>query len=387
MKNLKEHKVQILAALALAFSLGMVMPNAVFASGETEGEPVAQAADAVQAATSTDLYNAIEEAKKAEGYNDYYALYNAQQDLAKDLTAATEAQVTAAKQAVVKINSDAQVGDMNATQLNTYILAMSGYGDWAKMFDALKVVNEKTNNATLTAQVIGANMTPAEIQTAYNAFDAFNNRVTGTLAENILKLVDRINTRDSFKGYRDSVAFVSGVMMLAEPGNATETQLTAAVAAVKAELKTWKPAVEGVDTMTNAQLVETAKTMPNYDKYAALYDAMGFIRALAKEDGTVTVQDISKVEQSAQMTGYSKIATAANAIDNTVMKGLMGGYELPDTSAPTEDKKPNVPDTGIVGLIEPGALDMATITLIVSVALASVAGIALIAKLYLKHKF
>jgi len=85
--------------------------------------------------------------------------------------------------------------------------------------------------------------------------------------------------------------------------------------------------------------------------------------------------------EAEQMVAYSKMAAAAEAIDPTVMKGLMA-YKLPDTSAGVD-----APDTGIIGLIESGALDLGMITLIVSVVVASLAGAGLIAKLYLKHKF
>ncbi len=60
-------------------------------------------------------------------------------------------------------------------------------------------------------------------------------------------------------------------------------------------------------------------------------------------------------------------------------------YELPETSVPND--KPTTPDTGILDTADASALDLALVTTIVAGSLAMLGGAALVAKLYLCHKF
>lgn len=388
-KNMKQHKTQILAALALAFCLGMVVPNAVFASEGGEDGIELYAEGTTKLATSADLYAAIQKAKTEANFAKYQTLYNAQQALAKDLAAATETQVVAARNAVLAIDNAAQVADMTATELNTYINSMKDYSLWAGMFGAINTVVEKTGSSSYTADLISQKMSQNDIQDCYKAVNAFNNRVTGSLADNIMKLYNRINSEQSMSDYR-TMAPVLAALETLEDVNAPETDVNAALTTVRNALKILLPEVGGIDTMDAKTLAQTAEGVTDYFKYLALYDSMAFLREITDGGTNLTAAAISgKYSIAAQQENYDAMATAAAAIDPEITAGLWA-YELPNTSAGGEDDKKSdvdAPNTGIVGLFESGALDMGTLTLIVSVAVAGIAGIGLIAKLYLKHKF
>lgn len=391
---MKQHKTQILAALALAFCLGMVVPSAVFAAEGTEAGIAAQAEGTQTVAKSTDLYKAIVAAKADPDFSKYQTLYNAQTAMAKDLAAATEEQVTAAANAVLAINSSAAVTDMTATQLNAYITGMKDYSLWAGMFNAINTVIEKTGSSSYTADLIAQKMSQTDIQTCYNAVNAFNNRVTGTLPENIVKLYNRINTEQSMANYRAAAPVIAGLEMLNDE-NTPEADANNALTTVRNTLKTLLPTVGNIDTMDAAALASTAEQIPDYNDFRNLYDSMAFIRDITEGGTNLTAALISgKYSTTAQTKYYGDMAAAAAVIDPEITKGLWA-YTLPETSKPggdeddkTDDKNDvNAPNTGIIGLFESGALDMGTLTLIVSVAVAGLAGIGLIAKLYLKHKF
>lgn len=393
---MKEHKTQILAALALALALGMAVPGAVFASEGTaeDGDAgIALLADgATKVATSTELFNAITTAKKDANFSKYQTLYNAQTTIAKDLAAATEAQVQAAANAVKAIDSTADVDGLSATELNTYINSkVADYALWSNMLGAINTVVEKTGSTSYTAELISQKMNQNDIQKCYDAVSAFNNRVTGSLADNIVKLYNRILSDASMQGYRAAEPVIAGLATIAD-AKTPESTAKDALATVRATLKTLLPSVEGIDTMEAEGLAaEAEKGIEKYAEYTALYNSMGFIREAMASGTNLTAKMISdKYSLADQQSNYNAMATAAAAIDPEITSGLWA-YKLPNTSVGTDDKenndKPNVPDTGIVGLIETGALDLGTLTLIVSVAVAGIAGVALIAKLYLKHKF
>lgn len=379
MKNFKEHKVQILAALALAFSLGMVAPNMAFASEDNADEGIAAQA-AVTNASSAQLAALVTTIKGEKDYNKYEDLYEAQVALAEDLENTSEAVLKAAQEAVVAINDKAQVGDLNAADLNNFILKMQGYSDWSAMFTTMAQL-EKEVGADLSQSAIADKLSTQKITNYYNSLNQFVNRVQGTLAENAAKLFMRISTRDSFKGFRDSAPLVEAtekVVMLKE--DATEAETRAAVDTLRALLA----GKEGVADMDAAGLVKVARETEGYSSYKALYDALGFVYEELKDlnDGDNVEEKLAAGlaatyanKQKELMDDYSRVAAAALKIDDTVMVGLMA-YELPQTSAP------ETPDTGIIGLIESGALDLGTLTLIVSLAAAGALGIGVITRLY-----
>lgn len=380
MKNLKQHRVQILAAIALAFSLGMVVPGAVFAS-EENAEASIEAQSAVVNASSEQLMALVTAIKGEKDYDKYEALYAAQIALAEDLDGASEAKVLAARQAVVALTPEAQVGDLDAKALNAHILGMTGYSDWSAMFTTMKQL-EKEVEATLSQEAISEKLSQKQITNYYNNLNKFVNRVQGTLAENVAKLFVRISTRDSFKGFRDAAGLVEATEKVATlKEDATEAEVNAAVAALKAQLAD----VEGSATMTAEQLVKAARETKGYANYKSLYDAMGFVNKELQKLDLAEGDDVEAKlaaalavtydkKQAALTEDYGRMATAAVKIDDTVMVGLMPA-ELPTAGVGT-------PDTGIVGLIESGALDMGTVMLVVSLAAAGVIGLGVIVRLY-----
>ncbi len=384
MKSSKMNKTQILAALALAFSLGMAMPGAVFASEEGAGEPVAQAQDVTQKVTAKDLNDAIKAAKADAEYAKYSALYQAVANLPEDLSQATSDQLNVVRSAIGAIvTAGANVGDMNAQELVDYVNNnMPGYKTYVGMLEAVAKVQAYVGEGqTITEATISSKVPEEELQGLYATIDAFNNRVIGDVADNIVKLNTRITSNASFQAYRASTTLVAAVEAVeALPANAAESQINTAVSALRAALPAATP---NLSTLTKEQLLETAKATADFAKNKAMYDALGFVRTLTTGGQTLTAAAIDGVyaTEAEQMVAYSKMAAAAEAIDPAVMKGLMA-YKLPDTSAGVD-----APDTGIIGLIESGALDLGMITLIVSVVVAGLAGAGLIAKLYLKHKF
>lgn len=438
MKNLKEHKVQILAALALAFSLGMVAPNMVFASENNADEGISAQAT-VADATSEQLAALAAIIKNEEkDYDKYKSLFEAQIALAEDLDGASEAKIIAARQAVLALTPEAQIGDMDAKALNAHILGMSGYSDWAAMLTTMAQL-EKEVGADLSQSAISDELSPQEIANYYDSLNKFVNRVQGTLAENAVKLYDRIQTWESFKDYQEKqdlvllamiaemyttklkdledgeeflkslpeesreaaadmsmVDMVEAIKKMPEYGDSETLQelvvaMEEAIGMMKDALAAKVTAVLGADkNASSLNLTELVKLcnddIEGYAKYAALVKSMMFI---FETGGTVNIEDladftVSGITVTAEqleekykkpgelMTNYARMAQAALKIDDTVMVGLMA-YELPQTS---------VPDTGIVGLIESGALDLGTLTLIVSLAVAGVLGLGVIARLY-----
>lgn len=335
MKNFKEQKLQVLAVLALAFSLGLVAPNAaVFASEEGAGTPVAQnaaeggnqdgdgAGDKEEAlkldASIVELYNRIQTKDSFKGYRD-----------AVTLIANTE-----------KAESQLLI---SAEQ-------------WAKNIEIypLSVWFTISSSATKTA---------LQDKAVYESVEIFKND-------------NAYNTNAQYKATIDAL----------------EQEINTVVATERAQIEALNPDVKDVDEMNLKMLVNTAKRLKNYDKYKALYDSLQFTEdaVLNNDDTKLSLDKLHALYNEDQLVlSYNKMAVAANAIDDTVMTGLDASWKLPTTSAGEDDKKTDVttPNTGIVGMIETGALDLATLTLIASVVVASIAGLGLIAKLYLKHKF
>ncbi len=414
MKHTKEHKVQILAAIALALALGVMAPAATFATdGAEEGEASQEEVGAndgieMQAldegegvelyssdeyTTATQLVQAWTAAKADPAYGKYQTLYNAQQGLAKDLNAATDEQVAAAANAVLAIDQNAKVRNLDASHLNDYILKMHNYDIVNKMFDNITTMLTKTESNNPSANVIASKMTITEIKNAYNAVVAFNNRI-GTVAQNIVELLGRINSGEGdFKAYNTAYSLVVATETLANPKNVTEANLTSARNTLISQMKSLAPTIPVDASMSDEQLVAAAKQLPpagSYAKYAALYHA---VDNLVKKLGLNSASEVNEalieaLPTSEQNQYYNALASAALAVNGDALEGLIPGT-LPDTSAPEEkpENKPSAPNSGIIGLFESGAIDTATMILIVSGIVAALAGAGVIAKLYLKHKF
>ena len=144
MKRLKFNKTQLLAALALVFSLGLATPTmAVFAS-EGEASIETRATDNTPAVTSEALYTLIQQAKTEANYAKYEAIYNARAVMAEKPAEATEAQLNNLRQAIVSLNPQAQVGDLDGVALNEFVLNMDGYKAWSAMFDTMAGITARS---------------------------------------------------------------------------------------------------------------------------------------------------------------------------------------------------------------------------------------------------
>lgn len=436
---MKQHKTQILAALALAFCLGMVVPNMAFAAGESS----AAVQTTPSQVTGVELYALITSVTNDSQFNKYNNLVTAQQNLEADLDGATDATLTAARNAVTALDATAKVADLDAKDLNDYIKKMDVFKKWDGIIAELNAIakDAKVSGISDLSAASMANLSSAQISGHYDILDALWNPASDKYADNIMRLNGRIISRSAFDGYRSAQDMVVAAEALAPytanaedfladipPSNAVSVWQALSTATQNAlrgkagyealveikgtadytgEVKTWVDAalatmnanaatlrskfadVKGVDNMNVGQLVAEAQGTENYAKYSALYNSLGFIRAI--NGGALSAEILTSAYSDATLaSNYSKMLTAALAIDPSIGNGLL---MMPQTSAPddnkTDDNKSDVeaPNTGIIGLFESGAMDMGTLTLIVSVAVAGLAGVGLIAKLYLKHKF
>lgn len=344
---MKEHKTQLLAALALAFSLGMVMPSLTFASeGTDETEISAQAEGSI-----------------GGGVNDGEVI---SQNVAE-----------------------------NIVELLSRIATRESFAGYRKAEDyvyAAGAVAEYTENAKefLGKQVSGFN----------------DKNYWANLSEETREAVKDKTVYDALVAIKDANG--ADYTTLKTRTDLLLTDAADNMALLKREMTSLMPTVSTSGLTTPTALLAEAAKLPSYEKYVNLFSALTFVRATATSnqltcagpqeqsaDGNSLMGYCAEIAERLETAldkdidntdlfkDYNELAKAAVAIDETVMEGLMD-WKLPDTSAGTDV---NAPNTGIIGLIESGALDLGMVTLIVSVALASVAGLGLIAKLYLKHKF
>lgn len=400
--KIKEHKLQVLAALALAFSLGLAMPNAVFASEVNEVEAAEEAPEEgvaplaleegidPQATTqpttidSSALFTLYTEVKADADYKNFMALATAVEPVKKDPAKATEAQKAAVVTAIKKINANAQVDNLDAGQLVSYAEAMDGYSLAQGAAEAVAKIEVAVGAGTaVTQQLIYTKMPAPEVQECYTKINAFVNRPTGTYADNIVKMYNKIKTDESFAGYRKAETLVD-LTLKAEAGNYTGAD----IANLQQQIKTLIPTATGVDSANKDALVDIAKSLKDFDKYAALYNATAFIRDITKDGATLTSEAIVAAlkDDKTIVAKYTAMGVAAAAIDPNVGNGLLV-FETPNTSAPEEPGK-TPPNTGVIGLFkEDGSLDLMAVTLLGAASLATLSGVIMLAKLYLHHKF
>lgn len=334
MKSLKENKVQILAAIALAFSLGMVVPSAAFAATETEDGIEAQAEGGENTTNKETL-------GLSASIAELYKRIQTNEDYATKKGFATYRSYVPLIQNTEKIKQSDLLRDAS-------VWASETKSSW-----------------------VGGTMAPIATQIT----SATKTALTGKM---VYQVIDTLKEDAAYTGDYDGYKTVI---------DGLETAYTTLQAEEVKQVKAVMPSVSGVDTMDFAALVSMVENSTNFDMYVALYDSLAFLTPTVNE-GVVNVEALNTLyDQETQMKDYLVMANAAKAIDAAALDGLYSA-SLPNTSV-GGDEKPgvNTPDTGIVGLIESGALDLGTITLIVSVAVAGVAGLGLIAKLYLKHKF
>lgn len=327
---MKEHKKQILAVLGLAMMLGVAMPSASFAAEGGDATTTAAAGTADEKAETFGLPESVVELYRRIQTMDGFADYRK----AETLVSTTE-EIKASG-----LLDDAEEWLKNYKYNET---TAAGYGPWIQLSSATQVA------------VKGKPM--FEVLDTLKADAFYSSAANGTFDAKIDDLTTQATTLKS-----------------------TEV----------AQIKAVMPTVTDVDAMSLAQLVRTAQTLADYSVFAALSTASAFTApAVVTGEGGAKSLSLSLLKATYTdeelMKDYGAMALAARAIDPISTAGLYA-YELPTTSAPIEEK-PSVPETGIAGLFGEGALDMGTMLLIGAVVLAMTAGIGVIAKLYLRHKF
>lgn len=391
---------QVLAAFALAFALGVVaVPSNTFAAGENTGT---QVSDASYVATAQDVVNMIKAVRGADTGNKYANLHAA----IKAAEENPDGSFNTLVEAIAAFSTDKNKIEPNVDDYDTVDAWKSyaaqyvpNYTVWMNALSTIDAIykDTETTSSTSDADLITAiNAKPATSrQSWYNSLANFYYVSIGTTASNIIELNKRINSE--LTDYPKMAALVAGVEAF-NKADITGAELDTAKANLSSALEAVLPEDETVPTEVDAMIAK-AKTVTDYNKYAALYDSLGFIRTLTSNGSSaLTEAMVNTLNTNAQASKYTAMRTAAVALKPNIAHNLMGASTLPDTGAGDNDNdndnsgngdKTDVttPDTGIVGMIESGALDLGTVTLIASVVVASIAGLGLIAKLYLKHKF
>ena len=353
---MKEHKGQILAALALSMALGLAMPGAVFATedvSEEVGEPVVTSLEAPEEVEIVELTD-------EEGTEDEVA------PLAND--AQTGAGANEGEDATDNEEEISQDVAENLVELNKRIQTRESFADYRKAVAMVK-------NATIVDAMTQKLEDLGTVASDFKWDDLTDEEKEAFQDKSLLEIVEMVKEDESYADNEMMQMLVTSV----------EEMMTELLANLRAEIKELLPETEGVDDMTTAQLVGTAKTYPNFAKYQKLAVAMTTLDDMSSKLATgVELTDVMVAvayqnNEGEMMKSYNAIALAALEIDDTVMKGLMS-YELPETSVST-------PDTGAIDATDASALDLALVTLIVAGSLATLGGAALVAKLYLCHKF
>lgn len=353
MKNFKEHKGQILAALALGLALGLAMPGAAFATDgmpEEAGEPVALNIEAAEDGTDAP-------AGETDG-------------------GATELSEGGSTGAGANEGEEAISQDVaeNLVELNNRIKTRESFADYRKAVAMVKnaSVLEGMNMKIEDLAAIDPDFKWDELSQADK--EAFQGKT-------LLELVEAVKADPD---YTDNAMIQELVAKIDEGIEDLASNL-------RTQLKELFPEMSGIDDMSMAQLVGAAKTYPGFEKYQKLAAAMTTLDDVSSKlaDGVALTEAMVKTayrdNEGEMMKGYNAIALAALAIDGTVMEGLMS-YELPETSVPGNDK-PTTPDTGTLDATDVSALDMTMLVTIAAGSLAMLGGVALVAKLYLCHKF
>lgn len=332
---MKINKGQVLAVLALGLALGLAMPAAAYAEEVEPTEPTVVNVDETDGAEGEPETQA-EESTVGGGVNDGEEAVS--QDVAENLT-----------------------------ELVGRIKERESFADYRKVLPMVK------NATTIEAAIVKVEDLPDD-----NGFFTWeglsDEEKTAMQGKTLYEAVQYIKEQPIYTSNTNVKMMVDAIL---------ETVDTAKAALIEEVKVNFPDKAAEADEMSLAELVETAKSYTSYADYAALAAAMTKIDGFdAGEDGLTEdeVKGLYNSSEAAMMLAYNAIATAALKIDETVMDGLMS-YELPETSAPES------PNTGSVDAYDVNALDMALITTLAAGSLATLGGAALVAKLYLCHKF
>lgn len=366
MKNIKEHKGQILAVLALGLALGLAgMPGATFATDATMAGVEAPAVESSELDTpevvdeegimplNVETGDGVEtedgEAGLSEGAGTGSGANEGEEAISQDVA-----------ENLVELNGRIQERDTFAGYRKAAAMARNAV--------ALDAMSAKVENIADVALTVDWEKVSEEEKNAL-------------VGKTLLEAVQYIKTLPVYESDANTKKQVDDIL----------TKVGTATTNLRAEVKELLPATPNIDTLSMEELVKVAKTYPNFTKIAKLAMAMTKIDVLnagltaGAELTAAQVEAAYGNSDAEMMKAYNAIAVAALEFDDTVMKGLMS-YELPNTSVGTEEK-PSTPNTGSLDATETGALDLALISTIAAGSLALAGGAALVAKLYLCHKF
>lgn len=360
---MKERKTQILAAFALAFMLGAVVPGSVFAL-EGDEDATVQEEDGIVAQS--------EETKE------------------------TEAEVLPLVDSVVELTERISERETFANYMKSqsYVYETEVLAEFAGPLSSY-VQNRQTSasDGEFWSHLNNAEKTKIENMSVWDAMNQLKTDEASAWATEV----------EAMKGWVDLVlSSIQGTM------KSLRVQMSIVIDGESAETANATGHQKYDEFNTPVTLLAEAQKLPNYNKFKALYDASKFViseidlhkLSCATDGGTSSTMTTlqyckeKRVELIKAFDGdyddesdivrlvlnYSAYVTAARAIDDTVASGL---FQIVEAGSGT----PNIPNSGILGLFDMEALDLGAITLIVSVVVASLAGAGLIAKLYLKHKF
>ncbi len=228
-----------------------------------------------------------------------------------------------------------------------------------------------------------------------------------------MTIIDLINEAKNSPEYTESEIVRTSVDALDEVVNQIITQFHSEIDAVFAP-------EGGSASMTIAEMITMTKTLPDYDKEAALVNAMTFLfeTTEASDEWQTSFDGLSFDAQKLNATfaphklyeHYTAMAEAATALDASVTEGFnvpeppadpvvdpdpdpdpddsnQGEQKPTQPAVPDELPSASAPNTGITNLFENGASDTAKVTIIAASSLAALVGVGLIAKLYLKRRF
>lgn len=382
MKSFKENKGQILAVLALGLALGLAMPGAAFATEGDLGEEPLVVTRNLQVPTEIVNDAPIEEntpvAENAptEGATQNESTGNTDEAGETEPTALSEGATVGGganegeeavsqdvAENIVELNKRIQTRDTFAGYRKAAVL-----GRDAAMLDAM---NTKYDDL-------------AAMDGGFNWDDFSEEEQEAMKGKSLLEIVAYIKTLPEYTEAADTD--LTKIMI-----DAIEENVAKMTAELKAQVKALLPTVTGVDEMNLTDLIAAAKTLPNYAKISKLALAMTTVDGASAKLATGTELTAAVVKaaynnsESEMMKGYNAMAVAALEFDDSVMNGLMS-YELPETSVGTE-QKPQTPNTGALDATDASALDLALVTTLAAGGLALLGGAALVAKLYLCHKF
>lgn len=343
------NKTRVLAALALAFTLGVAVPvagasavagdDAEVSTQSSDDEATNETAQASYVSSLADLYQRINDRTAFKEYREFRPI------------AGAIVVYDALSEKVENIQQAADQLGLKTTE-NYY----------EKLSDATKTaVGSKSIFDSLTQLKADALYTSnADFKSVVDSFEtelaAAKTKLTGWLKANSSTEAATIDAMTPAQ-LMEAVAKAMGVDQIGSSSTDLE---------------------EFFDNI--ADLLKSNK----YADFLVLYQIEEFLDQYTKTEGGKTVLDTAAMNAAeggdkGWTLVYQMYGAVANIIDPTVLDGL-ASLSLPNTSVGT-------PDSGLVEMIENGSIDKGTVFIIIAGAVATIAGGSALAKLYLKRKF